>query len=835
SGGRGQLARQLMAMLAIALGTALGMAVNLINDAAVDEFAAAANQFGGRADLTVSAGRDGFDENLYARVAALPGVALASPVVDGELPVHCGAPAGRDGAPTLAMRILGLDIFRAGRLSPADMPELATALKLLTPGQALLSRDAADRLACRTGDRLSLVRGGDVVDYNVAGVMAAQGSARSFVLLDIGYAQELLAQTGRLQRLDLRLRPGSAPGNVASALARMLPAGVHAGPPADSGTRSAALSRAYRANLTVLALIALFTGAFLVFTTQTLAVARRRSRIALLRAIGVERRQILLGIALEGLKVGVAGAAAGVAAGTMVAAWALHRYGGDLGAGYFAGTRAIFHPDLGLSALFLLLGTACAVAGSLLPAWQAAHADPALALRQDSRPQRRGSWRALGGAAAIGCGALLCLAPAIQGLPLAGYAAIAMLLLGLLALLPEITARLLACLPMPDGALPGLALTGLRVRSRDAALSLATVVVAVSLVAAMLVMIGSFRHSLQAWLDQVLPADIYLRGSGAVPGLLPPATRAQLAALEGVAAVDTLRTRTVLLRPDLPPVALLARDLDLIWSHRGLAVIDGIAPGAAARPRCDLPCAWASEALVDLYGVQRGDKLRVPLEGRWIELRIAGIWRDYARQFGALVIDRTDYQALTADALADDAALYLRPGYAPAQVLAAIPDAIGGAGRFEIAEPRTIKAMSLRIFDRSFTVTYALEAVALVIGLLGISAGFGAQVLARQREFGVLVHLGATRRQVLSLIAWEGLLISTIGVGLGLAAGGVIGVILIRVVNRQSFHWSMETHVPWTSLALLALLMVAAATLTALFSGRDGSGRAALAAVNEDA
>jgi putative ABC transport system permease protein len=311
--------------------------------------------------------------------------------------------------------------------------------------------------------------------------------------------------------------------------------------------------------------------------------------------------------------------------------------------------------------------------------------------------------------------------------------------------------------------------------------------------------------------------------------------REQLLALPGVAAVDTLRTRSLLMRPDLPPVALIARDLDLVWAHEGLAVISGPRPGHDPRPHCpDLPCAWVSEAMGDLYGIGLGDKLRMPVDGRWVEFRVAGVWRDYARQFGAVTIDRQDYLRLTGDTLADDASIYLVPGYTPARVLATMQQAIAGAGRFELAEPRTIKAFSLRVFDRSFTVTYALEGVALVIGLLGISAGFGAQVLARQREFGVLVHLGATRGQVLALVTWEGLLISTLGVGLGLVSGSAIGLILIRVINRQSFHWSMEAHLPWLALAGLGILMIAAATLTALISARDGTGQRALLAVRED-
>ncbi len=829
AGGQGQWGRQLMAVLAIALGTALGVAVNLINGAAVDEFAAAANQFGGAADLSVSAGRDGFSDAVYPLVAALPSVEVANPVVDVTVLMRCH-PGKAQGT-----RLLGLDVLQAGRIDPTAQPPAALARALLNPGQAAISQAAAAALACTTGDRLTLQTADQTQIVTIAGLLPDDGSGRSFLLLDIGNAQEMAGMTGRLQRIDVRLRAGVTPGAVQAALRTALPAGVQVTPPGATGTRTATLSRAYRANLTVLALIALFTGGFLVFTTQTLAVARRHGRIGLMRALGVERRQVLLAIALEGGQVGLAGSILGIALGTAVAAWALARFGGDLGAGYFSGSRAHFQLDPLVLLAFLLLGTGCALAGCLLPAWQAAQTDPALALhggRTERQGRSVGLW--LGGVMLL-AGALLCQAPPVLGLPLPGYLAIALLLVGLLTLLPQLTGSILRRLPTPAGVLPGLALAGLRARSRDAALSLATIVVAVSLVAAMLVMIGSFRLSLAQWLDQVLPADLYLRGSGGLAGQLTPAASDRLAAIPGVAAVDTLRSRPVLLRADLPAVSLISRNLAIAWQHHAIAVVEGANPaGQGSAPTCAKPCAWISEAMVDLYGLHPGSALRLPLDGHWLDLQVAGVWRDYARQFGAVVIDRADYQRITADPLADDASVYLAPGVDAAAVAAAVQRTLG-EDRFEVAEPTRIKTVSLQVFDRSFTVTYALEGVALLIGLLGISAGFGAQILARRREFGVLVHLGATRQQIRYLVLWEGALVSAIGIGIGVASGIGIGLILIHVINRQSFHWSMETHLPWTSLAALGLLMQVAASLAAVLSAREGTGPEALLAVRDDA
>ena len=212
---------------------------------------------------------------------------------------------------------------------------------------------------------------------------------------------------------------------------------------------------------------------------------------------------------------------------------------------------------------------------------------------------------------------------------------------------------------------------------------------------------------------------------------------------------------------------------------------------------------------------------------------VAGIWRDYARQHGAIVIDRADYVRLTGDERVNDAALWLRPGVGEAQIEAALRALPGGAVP-DMAGPGEIRKVSLKVFDRSFAVTYALEAVAVLVGLFGLSSSLGAIVLARKREFGMLRHIGMTRAQIGAMLAFEGALLASFGAAAGLAVGWVIGFILIRVVNRQSFNWGMEIHPPYGLLAALTLAMVALAAITAFWSGREAMGMGPVRAVKED-
>jgi putative ABC transport system permease protein len=228
-----------------------------------------------------------------------------------------------------------------------------------------------------------------------------------------------------------------------------------------------------------------------------------------------------------------------------------------------------------------------------------------------------------------------------------------------------------------------------------------------------------------------------------------------------------------------------------------------------------------------------GETIRLPLAERLEPFTVAGVWRDYARQQGAIVVERALYTRLTGDAWVNDAAVWLARDARAADIERALR-ALPGGDRVDVATPGELRAVSLRIFDRTFAVTYALEAVAVLIGLTGLSSAFGALVLRRRREFGVLRHLGLTRRQIGTMLATAGLLLAGVGAVVGIALGFVIALILIHVVNRQSFHWSMDLAIPWVGLAALAAALLALATVTAWLSGRAAMRDDVVRAVKDD-
>jgi len=813
--------RSLLSVLAIALGVALGYAVQLITASAINELALGVQVLSGEADLQVRGPRSGFDENLYPMLAKLAEVAQASPVVEVDAKL-----SGRDDE----LKIVGVDAFRAAVVEPGLIAAPEDRLDLLRSDTLFLSPAARRLLGVGIGDVLRFQVGLHEVPLRVVGWVPVAEQQRLGVM-DIAGAQAAFDRVGVITRVDLRLRPGSDPESFRQHVLRELPAGLAVEPPASSVQANASASRSYRVNLNILALVALFTGGLLVFSTQALAVVRRRPHFALLRVLGMTRGQLIAGLLLEGAVLGAVGSALGLVFGFALAQAAIRIVGPDLGSGYFRGVA----PTLALTAIALalcfLLGLATAILGSLFPALEAARATPALALKpgdeQRAFVRLRSVWP---GVAALAAGALTTLLPPVAGLPLFGYVAIALLLVGTLMLMPRIAAFVFDFITLPQDPSRKLALLQLRGTPGQSAVSLVAIVASLSLMISMAIMVTSFRDALDAWLERVLPADLYVRAAAAGDtGYLAPEDQARIASLPGIRRAEFFREQQLLLDPSRPRIVLLARAISPADAGQRLALVSASSTAAA-----DEPPLWANEAMADLYGFTTGKVVELPLAGKASRFTVAGVWRDYARPQGAVVIERDRYVALTGDHTATNAALWFAPGASLEQISASIAREVPGGARLEIATPGEIRDVSLRIFDRTFAVTYALESAAVAIGLLGLSSSFGALVLARRREFGVLRHIGMTRRQIGAMLAAEGLILSAIGIVAGLLLGMLISLVLIHVVNRQSFHWGMELSLPWTMLALAVLVVPALSTLTAWASGRKAMGDDVVRAVKDD-
>lgn len=825
-----------VALIAIAIGVAMAYSIHLINTAAFNEFSAASKSLSGQADMQVRNRKAYFDESLYPSLMQHKGVAVANPVLELDVAV-VGEQSIRNDQ---KLKIIGIDMFRAAQISPdlLGLPAQGKTLDRLASDTIFLSPAAMEWLQVKQDDDVQVHAGLQTITLRVAGGLVRARAGQRIAVMDIGAMQWRFDHLGLLSRIELKLQAGVNHIEFKAGLTEELGSSYWITEAADQEMRVANMSRAYRINLNMLALVALFTGAFLVFSAQALSVIRRRQQFALLRVLGMTRAQLLRQVIAEGIILGVLGSLLGLSLGYLIAVMAIQFLDGNLGSSFFPGVKPSISFDPVAAVLFFGIGLGVTLIGTVVPAMEAARARPALALRAGSEHAVMEKWSPPWLAViCLGVALIFTQLPPLFELPVFGYLAIVLLLIGGIALMPRFTSSFFsfvtAQLPRYGiGAVSALVLARLTNAPSQAAIALGGILASFSLMVAMAIMVMSFRVSIDHWLGQVLPADLYVRvATTGDQGGFQVAQQQAIAELAGAKRVDFFRTQQWTLDPSRPDITVLARPIDSDDPRKTLPLTDDvIAPGSL--PQDSMPI-WVSEAMVDLYGYRVGEKIVFPLGASAHEFVVAGIWRDYGRQFGAVQIQLADYQRLTGDLSINTVAVWLQDGMT---VDAAIDDMrrLSFGSALEISRSSDMRAQSLKIFDRSFAVTYVLETVAVIIGLLGVGASFSAQTLARAKEFGMLRHVGMTRRQILAMLAAEGGLLTALGIVLGFVLGWSISLILIFVVNPQSFHWTMQLHLPWSWLMLIALIMLISAASTALLAGRRAVSCQMIHAVKED-
>lgn len=814
---RAHAGRTVLATIAIALGVALGYAIHLMNRAATAEMTHATRSLFGQADWVVQSTAQGFNESLYPDIARVPGIAVASPVVEVRVRV-LGHPE--------PLLMLGMDPLRAGQLQPA-LPQTNKEqggrdnLSFFNSQQVLLNDSAAKTLGLKVGDTLAVQVGIQPVAFEVAGILPSDVYGQDIGLLDIATAQWRLEKLGKLTRIDIRLASGADRDAVSKAIQKLLPTDVKLTTPTEEAQQSLQLSRAFRVNITALALVALFTGAFLVYSTQSLAIIRRRREFALLHALGVTAKEQMASVILTGALLGMIGAIAGVLLGIVLAKVGLQTMPGSIA------TQVQVIP-LELCG-FALLGMAVSIAGSVAPALAAARIPTSQALKAGNVEQSNSRGHAYGALVLWALAVPLLFAPPVFNLPLFGYIAIALILFAAVLLIPAFTRFSLSLFPTRSHVPYQTAVTQLRGVAHTATTSVATMLVSVSLMVAMSIMGASLRGSIAELLERSYPADIYVQADAQLASYLDTNSVKSIESIPGIERTAAGRTISLLLAKNSFPVMLMARPIDL--SNPG-ATLELEAEAKHPIPNGTVPI-WISVALADREKLTSDNELHFHLAERDIVGSVRGIYRAYL-PVPSFQMDYQQYAQLTRDDQVNSLALWMKPNASVETVISMVRERIGKGAEIDITLPGESREKILSGFDSAFGIVYLLLAVSVLIGLFGIGVNASAQVLARRAEFGVLRHLGFTRGQIGAVLCIEGLCLGTLGVLSGLLVGCVISAVMILVVTPQSFHWTMDLHLPWSILFSLAVVVPIASALTALWSGRSAMNDDVVRAVKED-
>ncbi|MDP4621453.1 MAG: FtsX-like permease family protein, partial [Hydrogenophaga sp.] len=713
----------------------------------------------------------------------------------------------------------------AAQVSPSLLPTADGRDDLFDAEALFLSAGALQALGVRVGERVALPYAGRTVALRVAGEVPGAGS-QVIGVMDIGSAQWAFERLGRVSRLDLRLEDGQSAAGLRSRL-QAVPDALQLVATEDLDRRMSLLSKAYRVNLSVLAMVALLTGGFLVSTAVQLSIVRQRAELALLGVLGASETWLRRFVWAQGGLIGALGGLLGVGMGLAMAALLMQLVGGDLGGSYFAEQRPPMVIDWPAMGLFAMAAVLMGLASAWLPLSQIQWRQPMSVLRAGQAetlvltpPSLR--WSAL----ALGLCAALLLLPTIDGLPWAAYASVAALLLAGLAAVPWLLAQLWGGLSRAlaqrrVSVVLRLAVWRLSQAPAAATPLIAGTVAAFSLTVAMMVMVSSFRTSVSDWLVLILPADLYASQSSASdrPGF-DASVQTLIAGLPQVQRVETSRQRSLSLQPDRPEVVLIAKPVNLQDPMRSVALV-----GLPQLPPegTQALVVFGSEAMADVYGWRAGQTASLPLSAQGLQtVWVGGIYRDYGRQHGSVVMPAPDYERLTGDLTRSGVSVWLDADADPALVMGAIQAQVPELAHLNWISATDVRELSLKIFDRSFAMTYALEAAALFVALFSVAAGVTGQLLMRRREFGLLAHLGLSDADRLRLVSWELGLLLLVAVLWASGMGLLMSQILIHKVNPESFHWTMDTHIDGVQWALISGLMMFLGVWAARWAARQG-------------
>lgn len=817
-----------LTVLGVALGVASVVAIQVLNQGSLRAFDGSVRAISGQADLTVTGVLPTMPESLLPVVLADADVEAAWPLVRAAVAV-----AGR---PDLNLDVVGFDVFAPVRYPLQDVaaaqddPFARLAEALSVPGWVAITPELAAAEGWARGDTIRVGSGSRAVRLVVGALVDFRRfeplAPRRLAVMDIAQAQELFGRPGLVQQVDVVLREGGDAGTAAARLQAALGPGVRVQTPEQRRQDASGLLAAFRLNLTALSLISVFVGVFLVLTTVQASLVRRRREFGVLRSLGATRSQVLALVLAESAALGALGTAAGIPLGWLAARQNLQAVSATLTSVYVTeGIERLELPPL-VALLGAVVGLLGAVGGAVLPAWDLARRDPLrllspLALHEGAG---RGAGRLAAAAGAMAAAGTLWFAAFGHGLRLGGFLYGLVMMLALPLLVPLVVRT--AC----RGARPGgfglaLSLRNLLARLQTTSFAVAALAVTVSMMFGVTILVGSFRQTLVTWLDVTIRADVYISSESwqraGNDAFLEDDVLDGLRGWPGVLSVEEQRRLRVLTPAGRP-----------VWLN-GLRLTDRPLPGA---PQADLAGrlpllqgesesavaglrgggALVGEPLARKAGLGVGDTLRLAGPRGPVALPIHGVTYDYTSEGGTAFVTMDVLSREFDAAPPNNAALFLAPGTDVEATVDALRRAFDGRPLI-IRSNRTLRAEVLAIFDQTFAVTRTLQGMALLIAALGVSVTLLIQSHERAGELALLRALGATRRQVFGLFLGEGAAMGALGLLLGLGGGVGLAALLILVINRTWFGWTIRPAWPGADLAVQAAVVLAVAALAAVY------------------
>lgn len=851
--------RAVLTVLGVSLGVGVVVAIRLANDSALSSFRSATEAIAGETTLQITGAAGRFDELLLRDLAWLRDYGQVSPVIAGQALASVNQEGETDDE---LLQVLGVDILRDRALRRYRLlrlrederePSTQEFLLLLADPQAVVVTEKfARRHGLSIGTPLPLVIGDQWRAFVIRGLLVNEGPARAFdgnlALMDLAAAQWAFGRLGFLDRLDLKLRDGVPLPLAEMEIAKRLPPSLAVMHPEERYGQVEKMIAAFHFNLNALASIALLVGLFLIYNTMSISVITRREEIGMLRAVGVRRAMVLALFLGEALFLASIGALIGLGVGRLMADAAVRATSTTVETFYLAVVNPDAAPSLSgvETAVVVLCALLLALIAAAKPAFEAVQVQPVEAIRGADRLSInvRVSWRA-----PLAAGGLLLLGwifshgEPVHGLPLFGYFSALALVLGGVFLTPGVLwfvcwkggralSRLLRVLHV-EALLAGASLGSAIPR---VTISVGALAVSLAMMVAVSIMIGSFRKTVVYWIDQTLRADVYARPltrmSSMAEGDINPAAVDMIKADPAVAAVDVFSAQQVSFQGE--PISLAGGDFAVLLDYGHLLFQAPADAPARLRQAIGRDAVSVSESFALRFHKQPGDIVMLPTPLGPRPFPVIAVFYDYSNTRGVAVMDRVTYLRYFPQARPSSLSIYLRPEADPEDVRSRFARTIGMQYQLVFNTNLALRTEALRIFDSTFAITYALELIAIVVASLGVISTLMTLILERRREFALLGVIGATRAQIRRMLVIEAVYIGGVGQCVGLFIGVLLSLVLIYVINVQSFGWTIQFHLPVGFLCQSTVLILLAAAVAGLYPATRATGVEAARSVREE-
>lgn len=819
--------RTCLTIAGIALGVSVLLAISLANHTALNKFKETVDLVSGKANLEIrSTATPYVDQSILQNLNWLWMVGgKYSPIIQETVVVP-----GESGQ---LVQMIGIDMLADADFKSYQNPNSnnSNSVGLFSGSRVLIGARLAGDLKLKKGDSLHLLINDKNERFVVSGILSGEGLggvySGNLVVGDLNIIQNAVNCPGKVSQIEL-IVPNELLERIQTQLAQELPESVSVTRPSQRGEQIEKMTRSFEYNLMALTFIALMVGMFLIYNTMTISVIRRRSEIGTLRALGIQRNQILSLFLFESIWFGIVGTALGIALGVAMSQGALKAIAGTFQHFYFQDPIETVSLAPEVIWFAFALGIALTVVAAVPPILEATWVAPAEATRRasyESKVIRLSPGLSIVALAFFAIAFFASRQEPINNFPVFGYVAALCAILGaalamplILRLLLPLLAQILRKVFRFEGTFAARSLHGTLGRT---SVAVASLMIGIAMMVSLGIMIGSFRKTVLVWIDQSLHADLWLqpaaRAAGSRSARFDSALVPLIKATPGVMAVDAFVETPIEFKGD--PTNLGAGDLDVIQKYGHLLFTSG-EDTALVCSRTGEHSALISETFSIRKHVATGDTIDLQTPGGPYALKIQGVYYNYASDLGYIVIPRSVYQQLYHDNSVSNCAIYVTPGADVYAVRADIQRRLSSRALFSIRTTRELRREAIKVFDRTFAITYALHTIAIAVSMLAVMNALFALALESRREFGILRYLGASSRQIYKIVLTEAAILGFLGNVTGIALGFVLSLLLIFVINKQSFGWTVQLSIPGDFLIEASFLVLLTAVLSGIIPAR---------------